>query len=133
VDRLLRANIGAGGIVAMATQVHLKTKFQFITNQPGAILRNGYQLGAFRRAILLLASHLARLTAPAQVMLYFNLEIGHNVCLYFVLNIEEKNEIRTRKDWILFLVKHLDRIYRINRIFVRFPDETVQTSSASGG
>ena len=28
------------------------------------------------------------------------------------------------------LIKEIDRIYRINKIFSRFPDETVKTTSA---
>ena len=68
----------------MAAQVHLKTKFQFITNQPGAILRNGDQLDTVRRPILLLTGHLARFAAPAQVMVYFYFELGHTVCLLLI-------------------------------------------------
>jgi len=39
--RFFRADICTGGIVAMPAQVHLKTKFQLIIHQPGAILFNG--------------------------------------------------------------------------------------------
>ena len=31
------------------------------------------------------------------------------------------------------LIKEIDRIYRINKIYSRFPDETVKTTSACGG
>lgn len=40
-NRLLRANVRTGGIVAMAAQIYLKAKFQFIIDPPGAILCNG--------------------------------------------------------------------------------------------
>ena len=39
-NRLLRANVRAGGIVAMAAQIYLKAKFQFIIDPPGAIFFN---------------------------------------------------------------------------------------------
>ena len=42
VDRLLRADIGTGGIIAVTAQVHLEDKFRFVIYQPGAILRNIY-------------------------------------------------------------------------------------------
>jgi len=73
----------------MAAQVHLKTKFQFITNQPGAILRNGDQLDTVRRPILLLTGHLAGFAAPAQIVIYFYFECGHFVNLYIFLKAEE--------------------------------------------
>jgi hypothetical protein len=38
VDRLFRADIRTGGIIAMPAQVHLKIKFGFIISQPGTIL-----------------------------------------------------------------------------------------------
>ena len=88
-DGFLRAYVGTGGIVAMAAQIHLKTKFQFSINPPGAVLCNGYQFDAVRRPIFMLAGHLAGFTAPAQVMVYFYFELGHDVCLYFFSNIEE--------------------------------------------
>lgn len=40
VDRFLRAYVRTGGIIAMSAQVHLKNIFEFIINQPGAILFN---------------------------------------------------------------------------------------------
>ena len=80
-DRLIRANVRAGGIVAMAAQVDLKAEFQFVINQPGAILFNLYQLDAIRRPVLLLAGHLARFTSPAQVMIYSNFKFRHDARL----------------------------------------------------
>lgn len=64
-NRFLRANVGTGGIVALPAQVHLKAKFQFITNQSGAIFFNPNQFDTIRRAIFLLAGHLTSFAAPA--------------------------------------------------------------------
>ena len=64
-NRLLRANVRAGGIVAMAAQVYLKYKLQFIINPPGAILSNGDQPDAVGSAIFLLAGHFTGFAAPA--------------------------------------------------------------------
>ncbi len=69
-NRFLRANVGAGGIVAMAAQVHLKTKFQLIIHQPGAILFNADQFDAVGSLIFLFAGHLTGFAAPAEVIVY---------------------------------------------------------------
>ena len=57
-DSFVRATVGARRVVAMAAQIYLKTKRQFITDRPGAILGNGYQLDAVGRPVLLFAGHL---------------------------------------------------------------------------
>lgn len=64
-NRLLRANVRAGGIVAMAAQIHLKTELQLITDRAGAVLGNEYQLDAVGRPVLLLAGHLTSFATPA--------------------------------------------------------------------
>ena len=81
-NRFLRTDIRTGGIVAMPAQVHLKTKFQFIINQPGAILFNGNQFDAVSRPIFLLAGHFTGLAAPAEVVIYVYFKFGHNLFLY---------------------------------------------------
>ena len=65
VDGVIRTSVRTGGIVAVTAQVHPKAEFQLVINQPGAVFCNVYQLDSLRRPILLLAGHLARLTAPA--------------------------------------------------------------------
>jgi len=69
-DRLLRADVGTGGIVAMPAKVYPKFKGRFIINQPGAVLFDKYQFDAVGRPVFLLAGHLAGFAAPAQVMVY---------------------------------------------------------------
>jgi hypothetical protein len=103
---LIRANVHAGGIVAMAAQVHLKAECQFVIDPPGAILFNLYQLDALGRPVLLLAGHLARLAAPAQVVIYSYFKFGHDLRLYLLSRICGISEYI--KEWILFI----SRIFR---------------------
>ena len=92
-DSFIRANVRAGGIIAVPAQVHLKTEFHFIIDQPGAILFNANKFDPVRRPILLLAGHLTGFAAPTQVVVYFNFELGHNVCLYPANDHEQQSAI----------------------------------------
>lgn len=127
-DRIIRASVCAGRIVAVAAQAHLEPEVQLTIHQPGAVFFNPDQSDTLRCPILLLAGHLTGLAAPAEVVIYSYFKSGHDLRLYLLssnLGISEYI-----KEWILFLLKTLDRIYRINRIVVRFPDETLQIPSA---
>jgi len=67
-DRLFRADIGTGGIIAMPAEVHLEHKLRFSIDQPGAVLCDKYQFDAVGRPIFLLAGHLTGFAAPAQII-----------------------------------------------------------------
>jgi len=47
-----------------------------------------------------------------------------------LLIIINENALKTDKGMDSILIKEIDRIYRINKIYSRFPDETVKTTSA---
>ena len=77
----------------MSAQVHLKTEFHFIIDQPGAILFNANKFDPVRRPILLLTGHLTRLAAPAEIMVYVYFKLGHAVRLYLVSDYCENSAI----------------------------------------
>jgi hypothetical protein len=64
-DRLLRADIGTGGVVTVPAEVYLKFKRRFAVNQPGAVFFNKYQFDPVGCPIFLLAGHLTGFAAPA--------------------------------------------------------------------
>jgi len=101
-DRLLRADIGTGGIIAMPAEIHPKNKHRLAVYQPGAVLCDKYQFDAVGSPIFLFAGHLASFAAPARVMVYVYFKFGHDICLYLVNGHLEKTRIF--KEWILILI-----------------------------
>jgi len=80
-DRLLRADIGTGGIVAMPAEIHPKHKHRLAIDQPGAVLFDKYQFDAVGSPIFLLAGHLTGFAAPARVVVYVYFKFGHSTDL----------------------------------------------------
>ena len=64
-DRLLRADIGTGGIVAMPAEVYPEFKYRSAINQPGVVLFDKYQFDAVGSPIFLFAGHFTGFATPA--------------------------------------------------------------------
>ena len=78
-DGRFRADIGTRRIVAVPAQVELKNKFRSIIDLPRTVFPNRNQLDPLSRPVFLLAGDLAGSAAPAQMIVYTQLEFSHNL------------------------------------------------------